>query len=126
MAQIMSFQTLRMQRTVGLAWKHTLRSSQSTAAPLPYSAKTVAASPSLRNFLKYTFIAVITGSTVLISYGSYAYSLDEIEEKTKAFRESAKQTTIGNVDSVLSKGLRMAYSTTIPDFYGAIHGQTTS
>ncbi|MED6161535.1 hypothetical protein PIB30_061666, partial [Stylosanthes scabra] len=71
MAQIISFQTLRMQRTVGLAWKHTLRSSRSTAAPPPYSAKTVAASPSLRNFLKYTFIAVITGSTVLISYGSY-------------------------------------------------------
>ncbi|MED6214440.1 hypothetical protein PIB30_103160, partial [Stylosanthes scabra] len=67
----MSSQIIRMQRTVGLAWKHTLRSSRSTAPPPSYSAKTIAASPSLRNFLKYTFIAVITGSTVLIGYGSY-------------------------------------------------------
>ncbi|CAA7050787.1 unnamed protein product [Microthlaspi erraticum] len=42
--------------------------------------------------LSYGLVWALTGATVAVGYASYAYTLDEVNEKTKAFRESAKQT----------------------------------
>ncbi|KAK1390209.1 Mitochondrial import inner membrane translocase subunit TIM50 [Heracleum sosnowskyi] len=41
------------------------------------------------NFLKYGLITALTGGVGAVGYATYAYSLDEIDEKTKAFRASA-------------------------------------
>ncbi|GER32436.1 mitochondrial import inner membrane translocase [Striga asiatica] len=41
------------------------------------------------NFLKYGLIAAITGGAATAGYATYAYSLDEVNEKTKALRASA-------------------------------------
>ncbi|CAA0815380.1 Mitochondrial import inner membrane translocase subunit TIM50 [Striga hermonthica] len=41
------------------------------------------------NFLKYGLVAAITGGAATAGYATYAYSLDEVDEKTKALRASA-------------------------------------
>ncbi|KAJ4725269.1 mitochondrial import inner membrane translocase subunit TIM50-like [Melia azedarach] len=43
-------------------------------------------------FLKYGIVATLTGVTAGAGYVTYAYSSDEIEEKTKALRESVNYT----------------------------------
>ncbi|KAL6570859.1 hypothetical protein OROGR_000409 [Orobanche gracilis] len=40
-------------------------------------------------FLKYGLIAALTGSAATAGYATYAYSLDEIDQKTKSLRASA-------------------------------------
>nr|XP_023886967.1 mitochondrial import inner membrane translocase subunit TIM50 [Quercus suber] len=40
-------------------------------------------------FLKYGLIGALTGATATAGYASYAYTTDEIDEKTKALRASA-------------------------------------
>ncbi|CAI9784096.1 unnamed protein product [Fraxinus pennsylvanica] len=50
------------------------------------------------NFLKYGLIAALTGGVATAGYATYAYSLDEIDHKTKAFRASANRS-IGNASS---------------------------
>nr|GEV20650.1 mitochondrial import inner membrane translocase subunit TIM50-like [Tanacetum cinerariifolium] len=42
------------------------------------------------NFLKYTVLAAFTGGVATAGYATYAYTLQEVDEKTKAFRASAK------------------------------------
>ncbi|KAF3520944.1 hypothetical protein DY000_02060688 [Brassica cretica] len=44
-------------------------------------------------FLSNVFIWALTGATAAVGYTSYAYTLDEVNQKTKAFRESAFKTT---------------------------------
>uniref|UniRef100_M4F7N4 Mitochondrial import inner membrane translocase subunit TIM50 n=1 Tax=Brassica campestris TaxID=3711 RepID=M4F7N4_BRACM len=44
-------------------------------------------------FLSNVFIWALTGATAAAGYTSYAYTLDEVNQKTKAFRESAFKTT---------------------------------
>ncbi|KAJ0230393.1 Mitochondrial import inner membrane translocase subunit TIM50 [Hirschfeldia incana] len=54
-----------------------------------------AAAASERKGLKYLsngLIWAITGATAAVGYTSYAYTLEEVNEKTKAFRESAFKT----------------------------------
>ncbi|GAB4829406.1 mitochondrial inner membrane protein required for protein import [Ancistrocladus abbreviatus] len=41
------------------------------------------------SFLKYGLIAAVTGATATAGYATYAYTLDEIDEKTRVFRASA-------------------------------------
>ncbi|KDP39291.1 hypothetical protein JCGZ_01048 [Jatropha curcas] len=41
------------------------------------------------SFLKYGIIASLTGAAGYASYATYAYSLDQVEEKTKVLREAA-------------------------------------
>ncbi|KAJ0812454.1 putative FCP1 domain, HAD superfamily, mitochondrial import inner membrane translocase subunit Tim50 [Helianthus annuus] len=48
------------------------------------------------SFLKYTLIAALTGGVATASYATYAYTLEEVDEKTKALRASAKIS--GGVD----------------------------
>lgn len=49
-------------------------------------------SKSWGSFVKYTLIAALTGGVATAGYATYAYSLDEVDEKTKALRASAKYT----------------------------------
>nr|XP_025666010.1 mitochondrial import inner membrane translocase subunit TIM50 isoform X2 [Arachis hypogaea] len=78
-----------------------------------------AAASSLRigSYLKYAAVSALTGSTAFTAYVSYAYSLDEIEEKTKSIRESAKYTTASgagdNECTALGKFQHELYSTAI-------------
>ncbi|XLS63749.1 hypothetical protein HN51_023723 [Arachis hypogaea] len=78
-----------------------------------------AAASSLRigSFLKYAAVSALTGSTAFTAYVSYAYSLDEIEEKTKSIRESAKYATASgagdNGCTTLGKFQHKLYSTAI-------------
>ncbi|KAG8365145.1 hypothetical protein BUALT_Bualt18G0073900 [Buddleja alternifolia] len=54
------------------------------------------------SFLKYGVIAGLTGGIVTAGYATYAYSIDEVDQKTKAFRASAN-FTIGDDASALEK-----------------------
>ncbi|KAD3642113.1 hypothetical protein E3N88_31337 [Mikania micrantha] len=42
------------------------------------------------SFLKYTLIAALTGGVATAGYVTYAYTLEEVDEKTKPLRASAK------------------------------------
>ncbi|KAI7724442.1 hypothetical protein M8C21_017285 [Ambrosia artemisiifolia] len=42
------------------------------------------------SFLKYTLVAALTGGVATAGYATYAYTLEEVDEKTKALRASAK------------------------------------
>ncbi|KAL8462270.1 hypothetical protein ACS0TY_033352 [Phlomoides rotata] len=53
-------------------------------------------------FLKYGIAAALTGGVATAGYASYAYSTDEIDQKTKALRASAN-FTIGDDDSSSDK-----------------------
>ncbi|KAG5597960.1 hypothetical protein H5410_039192 [Solanum commersonii] len=44
------------------------------------------------NFLKYSLVAALTGGAATAGYATYAYSLTEVEERTKALRTSANYT----------------------------------
>ncbi|KAK6785663.1 hypothetical protein RDI58_019118 [Solanum bulbocastanum] len=44
------------------------------------------------NFLKYSLVAALTGGAATAGYATYAYSLTEVEERTKAWRTSANYT----------------------------------
>ncbi|KAG6420846.1 hypothetical protein SASPL_117388 [Salvia splendens] len=43
-------------------------------------------------FLKYGLVAALTGGVATSAYATYAYTTDEVDEKTKGFRASAKYT----------------------------------
>ncbi|XP_057441021.1 mitochondrial import inner membrane translocase subunit TIM50 [Lotus japonicus] len=89
-------------------------STDAAAAASPPPPPT-AASPNRWNFLKYAVVGAITGATTFAGYASYAYNLDEIEEKTRSFRESAKYTA-GDGATTLDKFQGLLYSTamTVP------------
>ncbi|KAL3821113.1 hypothetical protein ACJIZ3_007018 [Penstemon smallii] len=50
-------------------------------------------------FLKYGLIAAVTGGVATLGYASYAYSLDEVEQKTRALRASANFTVEDDASS---------------------------
>ncbi|XP_057474897.1 mitochondrial import inner membrane translocase subunit TIM50-like [Actinidia eriantha] len=66
-------------------------------------------------FLKYSLVAALTGGVATASYATYAYTLDEVDEKTKALRASAKYTVEDDA-SALDKFQALLYSTgmTVP------------
>ncbi|RZC27417.1 Mitochondrial import inner membrane translocase subunit TIM50 isoform B [Glycine soja] len=86
----MSLGILR-SRAISLASKRFLCTNAASASP-PLPPPPSAASPSRWSFLKYALVGALTGGTVFAGYASYAYSLDEIEQKTRSLRESAKYT----------------------------------
>ncbi|XP_011097776.1 mitochondrial import inner membrane translocase subunit TIM50-like isoform X2 [Sesamum indicum] len=50
--------------------------------------------------LKYGLVAALTGGIATAGYATYAYSLDEIDQKTKALRASANYTTGDDASSL--------------------------
>ncbi|XP_010480154.1 PREDICTED: mitochondrial import inner membrane translocase subunit TIM50-like [Camelina sativa] len=64
-------------------------------------------------YLGYALMWVLTGATAATGYASFAYTIDEVNEKTKAFRESAKKTPVINSSGidVIDKYQTMLYST---------------
>ncbi|GFZ12603.1 haloacid dehalogenase-like hydrolase (HAD) superfamily protein [Actinidia rufa] len=66
-------------------------------------------------FLKYSLVAALTGGVATAGYATYAYTLDEVDEKTKALRASAKYTVEDDA-SALDKFQALLYSTgmTVP------------
>ncbi|XP_028768213.1 mitochondrial import inner membrane translocase subunit TIM50 [Neltuma alba] len=67
------------------------------------------------SFLKVALASTLTGATAAAGYATYAYSLDEIEEKTKSLRESVKYNA-GENATALDKFQQLLYSTamTVP------------
>ncbi|KAK6133004.1 hypothetical protein DH2020_033295 [Rehmannia glutinosa] len=63
-------------------------------------------------FLKYGLIVSLTGGIATAGYATYAYSLDEVDQKTKSFRASANYT-IGDDASSLDVRLASSYLTSI-------------
>ncbi|KAL9270795.1 Mitochondrial import inner membrane translocase subunit TIM50-like protein [Drosera capensis] len=51
--------------------------------------------------LKYALYAGLTGVAVTAGYVTYAYTLEEADEKTKEFRESAKKRSVGDDASAI-------------------------
>lgn len=51
-------------------------------------------------FLKYGLIGALTGGTATAGYASYAYTTDEIDEKTKALRASANLSVAEDAPAV--------------------------
>ncbi|KAL0696398.1 hypothetical protein Bca4012_063578 [Brassica carinata] len=65
-------------------------------------------------FLSNVIIWALTGATAAVGYTSYAYTLDEVNEKTKAFRESALKTQPPPLESSgIDKYQAMLYSAAI-------------
>ncbi|CAL5190746.1 unnamed protein product [Lathyrus oleraceus] len=91
--------------------KRFLSTNAAPAAPQPPPPSS-ATSPNRWNFLKYAVIGAFTGTTLLTGYASYAYSADEIDEKTKLFRQSAKNTPADG-DTALDKFQGLVYSTAV-------------
>ncbi|KAL0320871.1 UNVERIFIED_CONTAM: Mitochondrial import inner membrane translocase subunit TIM50 [Sesamum radiatum] len=50
--------------------------------------------------LKYGLVAALTGGIATAGYATYAYTLDEIDQKTKALRASANYTTGDDASSL--------------------------
>ncbi|CAN6557689.1 unnamed protein product [Malus baccata var. baccata] len=82
--------------------------------PPPQSTPATNASSSKSwNFLKYSLIGAITGATASVGYVSYAYSLDEIDEKTKALREAPSTIKLADDGSALEKFKNWVYSSAV-------------
>ncbi|XP_034701151.1 mitochondrial import inner membrane translocase subunit TIM50-like [Vitis riparia] len=82
-----------------------LINDQAPSAPPPEPA----AKKSSSAFLKFAIFGTLAGATAAAGYASYAYTLDEVDEKTKAFRTSAKYT-VGDNASSLDKFQALLYS----------------
>ncbi|CAA7393354.1 unnamed protein product [Spirodela intermedia] len=61
-------------------------------------------------FLKFGVAATLTGAVGATSYATYAYTLDEVNEKTSGFRSSANWT-VGDDASSVDKFQALVYST---------------
>ncbi|GMH25234.1 hypothetical protein Nepgr_027077 [Nepenthes gracilis] len=67
------------------------------------------------SILKYGLVAAVTGATAAAGYATYAFTLDEVDEKTKAFRCSANYTVeddASTIDKV--QALLRSASMTVP------------
>ncbi|MCD7466756.1 mitochondrial inner membrane protein required for protein import [Datura stramonium] len=84
--------------------------------PLPEpSSATAGADNKSWNFLRYSLVAAVTGGASTAGYATYAYSLDEVEEKTKALRSFANNT-VGDSASGFDRFQALLYSSamTVP------------
>ncbi|KAK4355178.1 hypothetical protein RND71_024149 [Anisodus tanguticus] len=89
---------------------------QDQPPPLPESSSAAAGAENKSwNLLKYSLVASLTGGVATAGYATYAYSLDEVEEKTKALRASANYTA-GDNASGFDKVQALIYSSamTVP------------
>ncbi|KAL5126257.1 Mitochondrial import inner membrane translocase subunit TIM50 [Glycine soja] len=116
----MSLGILR-SRAISLASKRFL-CTNAASAPLPPPPS--AASPSRWNFLKYAVVGALTGGTAFAGYASYAYSLEEVEEKTRSFRESAKYAA-GDGATALDKFQGLLYSTAMTGVFPELYSVHT-
>ncbi|KAM6552639.1 hypothetical protein CsatB_013401 [Cannabis sativa] len=68
------------------------------------------------SFLKYSLIAAITGATAATGYVSYAYSVGEIEEKTKSLRAAPLRNNLPDDASSIDKFKNLLYTSamTVP------------
>ncbi|KAI5674673.1 hypothetical protein M9H77_15037 [Catharanthus roseus] len=81
-------------------------------APPPPSAGTEKKSFS---FLKYALTAAITGGVATAGYATYAYTADEVDEKTKALRASANYTVPDDASSLEKfQGMLLSTAMTAP------------
>ncbi|KAJ4889771.1 Mitochondrial import inner membrane translocase subunit TIM50 [Raphanus sativus] len=65
-------------------------------------------------FLSNVFLWALTGATAAVGYTSYAYTLDEVKQKTKSYRESAFNTQPAlHSSSGIHKYQAMLYSAAI-------------
>lgn len=55
------------------------------------------------SFLKYGLIAALTGGIATTGYATYAYTLDEVDHKTRSLRAAAKYTVGDNDATALDK-----------------------
>ncbi|KAK4723588.1 hypothetical protein R3W88_026367 [Solanum pinnatisectum] len=68
------------------------------------------------SFLKYSVIAAVTGGVATAGYATYAYTTDEIEDKTKSLRESAKYA-VGDDASALDGFSKPTSDKLLPDLH---------
>lgn len=64
------------------------------------------------NFLKFGLIGALTVGVATAGYASYAYTLDEVDEKTKAFRASAKDSVEDDA-ATFDKFKALAYTSAV-------------
>ncbi|XP_077216261.1 mitochondrial import inner membrane translocase subunit TIM50-like isoform X2 [Tasmannia lanceolata] len=62
------------------------------------------------NFLKFMIFGALTGASATAGYATYAYTLEEVDYKTRALHESANYT-VGDDASALDKLQAILYST---------------
>ncbi|KAK9089877.1 hypothetical protein Scep_028959 [Stephania cephalantha] len=87
-----------------------LNSSESLLQdPVPQSSDT----PSKKSlsFLKFGVFGAITGAVTSAAYATYAYTLEEVDEKAKALRESAEHYRVGDEGSTFQSFQALLYST---------------
>ncbi|OAY55252.1 mitochondrial import inner membrane translocase subunit TIM50 [Manihot esculenta] len=95
------------------------QAAEATAAAAESSAEAAAAAASSDrkgwSLFKYGLIATLTGATGFAGYATYAYTLDEIEDKTKALRQSVNYKA-GEDESSIEKyqGLLYSAAMTVP------------
>lgn len=86
----------------------------SNASPSAFEANATSSNKGLR-FLKYGIIGTLTGATAYAGYASYAYTSEEIEEKTRALRSSANFTVPEDAPAVEKiQGLLYSAAMTVP------------
>ncbi|KAL8152430.1 hypothetical protein V2J09_010190 [Rumex salicifolius] len=78
-----------------------------------------ASGSALVNFLKFSLISAFTGVAATAGYATYAYTLDEVDEKTKAFRDSAS-SSVADDASAIDKIQASLRSTAVKASAGAI------
>nr|XP_025626756.1 mitochondrial import inner membrane translocase subunit TIM50 isoform X2 [Arachis hypogaea] len=111
----MSLSILR-SRSISIAATRLLCTASSAPASASESAPPPEAEPRRPGgFLKFAVGSILTGAIATAGYASYAYSLNEIEEKTKSFRESVKKSP-GDGATSLDKfqGLLYSAAMTVP------------
>ncbi|KAL4569667.1 hypothetical protein LXL04_025309 [Taraxacum kok-saghyz] len=83
--------------------------------PPPETAAATKGGGPLSSFLKYSLAAAVTGGLATAGYATYAYSLEEIDEKTRGLRASAN-VSVGDDLSSFEKFQAMLKSTamTVP------------
>ncbi|XP_010241410.1 PREDICTED: mitochondrial import inner membrane translocase subunit TIM50-like [Nelumbo nucifera] len=62
------------------------------------------------SFLKFGAFTALTGAAIATGYATYAYTLEEMDEKTKAFRESVNHHAVGADASIVDKFQALLYS----------------
>ncbi|KAL3576479.1 hypothetical protein D5086_021762 [Populus alba] len=115
---------MELSKPVGEVEEERIISSQSTIPDQSAAAAAAEEAPAQASgirenkawkFFKYGIIGALTGATAFAGYASYAYSLDEVEEKTKTLRESVNYTASSDASNV-EKYQGLLYSTvmTVP------------
>ncbi|GAB2297533.1 mitochondrial inner membrane protein required for protein import [Dionaea muscipula] len=83
--------------------------------PPPPPASGVGKEEAWSKFLKYGLVAAFTGAVATAGYATYAYTLDEVDEKTNNFRASAKYDVQDDASAVeKAQGLLCSAAMIVP------------